>query len=349
MGGVGPHGHGSDLPVDYSGVIGASHTMIWSVKLPLVVALLLGLPLAGAGADRSVPTIGLATPVDAATDAPYQQAFREGLRELGYVDGQNIRLLARYADGDPERLRKIIQELIALKVDLLFGDAPPLKAATSTIPIVSPTMSDPVKTGLVASLARPGGNLTGVSAQSFDVAPKQLELAKELIPTLRHVCILFDEHGDADMAAYVRTELPALARQAGISICPISVKNLDGIRAARQVIRKERPQALMLWTTSLMFQYRQTIVQSVAKETPVFGEGVGLATAGALFTYSVDARYLFRRSATYVDRILKGAKPGDLPIEQPTKFLFVINLKTAKRLGITVSDSMRFRADEVVR
>ena len=283
--------------------------------------------------DRKLPTLGLAIPVDPATDAPYQQALREGLRDLGYVDGKNIRIIVRYSDGDAAKLRAIIQELIAAKVDVLMGDAPALKEATSTIPIVSPTMSDPVKTGLVASLARPGGNLTGVSAQSFDIVPKQFELAREVIPGLKRICILFDEHGDPDMSTFVHRELPDLGRQMGVTICNIPVAGFRDIKAAARVIRREHPRALMVWATSLITQYRQTIVHEVAKGIPVFSEGVELAKAGALFTYSVDDHYLFRRSATYVDKIIKGAKPSDLPIEQPTKFILVVNLKTAKALG----------------
>jgi len=210
-------------------------------------------------------------------------------------------------------------------------------------------MSDPVKTGLVASLARPGGNLTGVSAQSFDIVPKQLELAKELVPGIKRICIMFDEHGDPDMRTFVRSELPTVAARAGASVCPIPVASFRDIQAARRIIRRQRPQAMMVWATSLITQYREAIVHDVVKGIPVFSEGLELAKAGALFTYSVDDHYLFERSAVYIDKILKGAKPGDLPIEQPTKFILVINLKTAERLSIRVPDSILSRADQIIR
>jgi len=163
--------------------------MITLVRTILAVLVLAGAQLAVADESRKVPTIGLAIPVDPSTDAPFQKAFRDGLRDLGYVDGKNLTVVVRYSNGDPEKLREIIHELISMKVDLLMGDAPALKEATATIPIVSALMGDPVRTGLVASLARPGGNLTGLSYQRYDTDPKLLELTKELLPGLKRLCL----------------------------------------------------------------------------------------------------------------------------------------------------------------
>jgi putative ABC transport system substrate-binding protein len=322
------------------------------VRLYLIVLVILGVTgirLAFADETRRLPTIGMAIPVDQATDEPFQKAFRDGLSALGYVDGKNVAIVVRYANGDPKRLRALIKELIALHVDVLVGDAPALREATTTIPIVSPTMGDPVRTGLVTSLARPGGNLTGVSMQTYDVWPKRLELAKELVPNLSRLCLLFDKNDEPDAVTYANTEFRALARGAGMTVRTLPVGSLDELRAALMSIHKERPQLLIVWDSPLMTQYRHTIMDSVARRVPVVSEARHFAEAGALLTYSVDQFDLFRRSAAYIDKILKGAKPGALPIEQPTKFELIVNLKTAKALGIVIPESILLRADEVIR
>lgn len=298
--------------------------------------------------DGPVPTIGLAVPVDQATDAPYQGALRSGLQQLGYVDGKNIRLVPRYADGNPDTLRSNIKELIALQVDVLYGDARLLKEATTTIPIVSPTMGDPVRTGLVASLARPGGNLTGLSAQSYDLWPKQLELAKELVPRLNRLGFLFDTTDEPD-AVNRSGEFDTLARREGMSVLFLPVSSYPEIQAALKTIQKERPQALIIWSSPLLTQYRAPIIKAVGRQLPVLGDGRFFAEAGALLTYSVDWPDLFARSASYIDKILKGAKPGDLPVEQPTKFELVINLQAARALRMKIPESVLVRADRIIR
>ena len=318
-------------------------------KSILIALLTVGSGVAFADEGRKLPTIGLAIPVDQSTDAPFQKALRDGLRDLGYVDGKNVTIMVRYANGDPNKLRLLIKELIALHVDVLVGDAPPLKEATTTIPIVSPTMRDPVKTGLVASLARPGGNLTGVSAQVYDVLAKELELARDLVPNLRRLCLLFDENDEPNVVAYANTEFRALAHSLGISVRMMPVGTLADIQAALNTIHKERPQVLIVLDSPLMTQHNHTIMDSVAHRLPVISQGRDFAKAGALLTYSVDWLDMFRRSAGYIDKILKGAKPGDLPIEQPSKFDFVINLKTAKEFGISIPESILLRADKVIR
>jgi ABC-type uncharacterized transport system substrate-binding protein len=298
---------------------------------------------------RKLPTIGMAIPVDAATDAPFQKAFRDGLRELGYVDGQNINLIVRYSDGDPVKLRALIQELIRLRVDVLAGDAPTLKEATSTIPIVSAMMGDPVRTGLVASLAHPGGNLTGLSTQRYDTDPKLLQLTKELLPNLKRLCLLLDDTRERDLIHYADNEFRVLARDVGVSVRVIPVRNPGEVRSAPKLVRRERPQALMIWASAFIYQHLNTLIASAADGLPVVGEGRQSTESGAVLAYSPDFEDVFKRSAIYVDKILRGAKPGDLPIEQPTKFKLVVNLKAAKALGIAVPESILVRADEVIR
>jgi len=295
-----------------------------------------------------MPTVGLAVPVDRGTDAPYQSALRKGLRQLGYVDGKNIKLIPRYADGNPEKLQSNIKELIALQVDVLYGDARLLKEATTTIPIVSPTMGDPVRTGLVASLAHPGGNLTGLSAQSYDLWPKQLELAKELVPRLARVGFLFDTTDEPEAVDHA-SEFDAMARRQGMTVLSFAVSSIADVDAALKALRSERPQALIIWSSPLLTQYRATIIKAVGQQLPVLSDGRFFAEAGALLTYSVDYTDLFARSASYIDKILKGAKPEDLPIEQPTKFELVLNLKTARALRLEIPETVLVRADKIIR
>jgi putative tryptophan/tyrosine transport system substrate-binding protein len=321
------------------------------VRSILAALVLTGTHPALADEDRKLPTIGLAIPVDAASDAPFQKAFRDGLRDLGYAEGKNVTLVVRYANGDPAKYREIVRELIALRVDILWGEALELKEATTTIPIVSPTMDwgDPVRTGLVASLARPGGNLTGPSSQRNDIDPKLLQFTKELRPGLKHLCLVFDGRPERNLADYANREFRALARDIGVSVCMIPIRTLDDIRAVPRTIDREQPQAVMIWVSPFIFQHRHTLIGAVAHRLLVVDDIQNSAEAGAVLTYSVDWLDMFRRSAAYVDKILKGAKPGDLPIEQPTKFTLVVNLKTAKALGIKVPESILVRADEIIR
>jgi putative tryptophan/tyrosine transport system substrate-binding protein len=320
------------------------------IRISLIVTLLFTTASSAvADGTKRLPTIGLAVPVDEATDAPFQKAFRDGLRDLGYVDGKNVNMIVRYSNGDPAKLHAAIQELVALHVDVLWGDAPALKAVTTTIPIVSAMMGDPVKTGLVASLARPGGNITGLSTQRYDTDPKLLELTKELVPNLKRVCVLFDDSREANLVKYIDNEFRALARRIGLSVCMIPVRTLDDVRAVPKAVEKERPQAVVIWASAFVYQHRQTLINSVAHQLPVTGEGREMAEAGAVLAYSPDFADVFRRSATYVAKILEGARPADLPIEQPIKFQLVVNLKAAKTLGIKIPEAILVRADDVIK
>ena len=300
-----------------------------------------------------LPKIGIAVPVDPVTDVPYNTAYRDGLREQGYVDGENVILIMRYANGDPAKYPLIIQGLIALDVDILVGEAAALKKATTTIPIVSATMDDPVKTGLVASLAHPGGNLTGISAQAFDIWPKHLELARELVPNLKHLCILLHQEqfsmGAAPGEPSYEESFETLARSVGVRVSAFPVASYDDILGALRDIRQSCSEALIVRSSPLMLEHRGTIMDAVARKLPVIGDGKFSAEAGPLLSYSVDYLDSFRRSTVYMVKILNGAKPGDLPIEQPTKFKLVVNMKVARELGLTIPESIMVRADQVIQ
>lgn len=327
--------------------------VIWFFGFFVVAFLLTYAHPSSAGEGGKLPKIGIAVPVDPVTDVPYNTAYREGLRALGYVDGENVTLIIRYANGDPAKYPQIIQELIALKPDILVGEAAALKKATTTIPIVSATMDDPVKTGLVASLAHPGGNLTGVSAQAFDIWPKHLELARELVPNLKHLCVLL--HVDQYSMAAAPEEpsyqegFESLARSVGVKVSAFPVASYDDILAALRNIRQSCSEALIVRSSPLMLEDRATIMDAVARKLPVIGDGKFSAEAGPLLSYSVDYLESFRRSTVYMVKILNGAKPGDLPIEQPTKFRLVVNMKVARELGLTIPESIMVRADQVIQ
>jgi putative tryptophan/tyrosine transport system substrate-binding protein len=325
--------------------------VIKAVRVICTTVLLAATALASADENRRLPTIGLAVPVDPGSDAPYQQAFRDGLRELGWVDGKNVSLITRYSYGDPAKYREIIRELITLRVDVLWGEARELKEETSTIPIVSPTMGfgDPVRMGLVESLSRPGGNLTGPSSQRHDIDPKLLQLTKELLPGLKRLCLLYDGRPERNLIDYANKEFRALAREYGINVCMIPIRTQEDVEAVPGIIDQQRPQAAIIWISEFMYQRHVALVSPIAHRLPVIGDLKELAVAGAVLIYSVDHVHMFKRSALYVDKILKGAKPGDLPIEQPTRFKLVVNLKTADALGIKVPQSILVLADEIIR
>jgi putative ABC transport system substrate-binding protein len=296
---------------------------------------------------RRLPTIGHAVPVDAATDAPYSKAFRDGLRQLGYVEGKNVTLITRYADGDPAKLRANIQELIDLRVDVLVGSARLLKEATSTIPIVAMTMGDPVKTGLVASLARPGGNVTGLSMQLGEgFLGKLVELLKDAAPSISRVGYFRDETlVNPQLVRDLQTATQALGLKAEI-VDIHEVSELDGLLAT---MSQKRGGSFVVVGQALLFPHRSQITDLAAKyRLPAIYSFRVFVDAGGLMSYGPNLPDLWRRAAIYADRILKGAKPGNLPVEQPSKFELVINLKTAKALGLTIPPSLLLRADQLI-
>jgi len=315
------------------------------------VALMLVATRMAHGADgQRVPVIGevlFSTPSNA---APWDKAFRDGLRALGYIEGENINIVTRYAEGDASKLTAIFNELLTLQVDiLLVADRAALaaKAATRIVPIISPTMGSPVELGLVESLGRPGGNLTGLSAQNRDSDPKRMELLAELVPGIRRLGLLFEGHPSqqGDLEAFRK-----LAGELGITtLRTFQAGNPEEIQTALRSISRERLQALIIWNSSTLGLHREEILRATSHRLPVLVNGREFAQSGALISYAPNTFDLYRRSAGYVDRILKGAKPADLPIEQPTKFELIINLKTAKELGIAIPQSILLRADETIR
>ena len=281
----------------------------------------------------------------------WEQAFISALRELGYVAGQNFVYDVRYAAGDPTRLPALVDELILLNPDVLAAAEPTvpiMMSKTSTIPIVMFYSSDPVAAGLVQSLSHPGGNVTGVSMQWAEVGPKQIELLREIYPSLTRVGHLHDTQVPSTKMA------EQLAREAalklGIAYIPYYVTSRADLDRAFAQMEEQRPEALLFSAGSaLLTQLRQTILDNTARlgiALSLPGPGTGVPRGG-LIGYGPDLVAGYRLAATYVDRILKGAKPSDLPVQQPTKFKLVINLKTAKALGLTIPPTLLARADEV--
>jgi putative tryptophan/tyrosine transport system substrate-binding protein len=318
------------------------------------VAVLLTAPLAAEAQQAGkVWRIGL---LDYAVSDPggaaRWKAFRERLRELGYVEGQNVAFEARWGDGQVGRLRGLAAELIDGKVDVLVtaGTEAALaaKQATSSIPIVMATGGDPVKLGLVASLARPGGNVTGVISLIRELTGKRFELLKQLIPRASRVAILRDPENRS--SALSARDAESVAKSLGVVVQSVGVRGPRDLDAAFLAMKRARTDAVICAENTLFIADRQRIADlALMHRLPIMAAAKEYAQAGALISYGTDYLDLFRRAAMYVDKILKGAKPGDLPIEQPTKFELVINLKTAKALGLTIPPSLLGRADEVIQ
>jgi putative tryptophan/tyrosine transport system substrate-binding protein len=283
--------------------------------------------------------------------APFFEAFRDGLRELGYVEGQNIVFEQRWAERNPHRYPELAAELVRLKVDMVvagnFESARVARDASGTIPIVLTAGGDPLRAGLVPSLARPGGNITGLSELGPDLAPKLLQLLKEAVPRLAKVAILWDPSNPSQSPT--RQESESASRLLGSVIMSLEVAVPDDFERAFGAVTRQRPDALIVYTTPIMYSHRMQIVDFVARRgLPAMYSAREFVDAGGLMSYGPNLQALFRRAATYVDRIVKGAKPGDLPIEQPTKFELMINLKTAKALGLMIPASLLQRADQVI-
>jgi putative ABC transport system substrate-binding protein len=282
---------------------------------------------------------------------PFVEAFKQGLRELGYVEGQNISIEYRWAEGRVERLPGLAADLVRLQVDVIVASsqaALAAKQATTAIPIVMPIITDPVRLGLVASLARPGGNATGFATQNDELPGKWMELVKETVPKVSRVAVLFQPTYDG------RVQLKAseaAARSLGVRLQALKVERPDDFVTAFAEVQKNRAEALIVSSSGLFYLHRTRLVEFAAKHRlpTIYHQSGFVVGAGGLMSYGPDFHDLFRRSATYVDKILKGAKPGDLPVQQPTKFELVINLKTAKALGLTIPPSVLGRADEVIQ
>jgi len=279
------------------------------------------------------------------------EAFHQGLRELGYVEGRNLIIEYRWAARKEERLPELAAELVQLKVEVIVTAAAPTieaaRRATSTIPIVMAAVADPVGSGLVASLARPGGNVTGLTALSTDLAGKRLQLVGELVPKATRVGVLA-HHGSSATRLFLE-EMRVAAQQMKVQLVIQEVNEAGDLPGAFAAMQRERAQALIVQVTPFSADNAKRVLELGAQHRlPAMYDVRSFVEAGGLVSYGPSLSEMFRRAAFYVDRILKGAKPADLPIEQPTKFELVINLKTAKALGLTIPRSLLGRADEVI-
>ena len=318
--------------------------------------MLLALPFpARAQQPKKVPRIGYLSPTDPATESARSEAIRLALRERGYIEGQNLAIEYRYAEVKPDRLPALAAELVRLKVDLIVvsgGDLMIRAAmnATKTIPIVMVgSGADPVAAGYIESLAHPGGNVTGVTNLNRELGGKRLELLKEAVPKLASVAVLYDAANPANVLE-VKEVLPVAARALGLTVQPWEVRDADGFEKVFATISKWRPDGLYVPGGRLFNDNQKRIVGFALKSRlPSAYNRREDIEAGGLMSYGADLMDSYRRVAYYVDKILKGAKPADLPVEQPTKFELVINLKTAKQIGLTIPQSVLYRADKVIK
>ena len=320
-----------------------------------VVLLFLGASLGTTAAQphEKVPRVGYLAPGSSSDPARLRrfEAFRQGLRELGYVDGRNISLESRWAEGKYDRYPTLLADLVRLKVQVIVavgGNATQAaQQATRTIPIVMSVVLDPLGSGLVSSLARPGGNVTGLSLMAPDLVGKQFEVLRQAVPEGPRVALLWNPANPAS-AGWLR-EAEAAARTLGVRLHAVGARGPEEITAAFAAMTTARASALVVLNDGMLMAQRTQIAELAAKaHLPSISGNREFTEAGVLIGYGADALDLERRAATYVDKILKGAKPGDLPVEQPTKFELVINLKTAKALGLTIPHSLLQRADMVI-
>jgi ABC-type uncharacterized transport system substrate-binding protein len=324
-----------------------------SVVLTLVVffAAMLSVRLPNANAADKVAHIRVIA-VSVSDQSEEAKAFRQGLRDAGYIEGQDVIIEWWFGGGRYDRVSEAVADLAQSKPDAIVVESTPAalaaKGATSTIPIVMALVGDPVGSGLVASLAHPGGNITGLTNQTVDLAAKRLQMLKEAIPGARRVVVIFNPETRPNSIMISR--LKEAAPDIGVDLKFISVRNVEELRSAFTGLSRSNVDALFIVDDGFMFTHGEKILQmGLNAQLPIVFANKPLARKGVLLAYAVDHPALFRRAAGYVDKILKGAKPSDLPIEQPTKFELVVNLKTAKVLGITIPQSILLRADEVIR
>jgi putative ABC transport system substrate-binding protein len=320
--------------------------------LVVVVLLVLGV-IAEAQQPKKVSRIGYLLTGNPTSESTDSEAIRQALRELGYIEGQNIAFEYRYAEGKPDRYPELAAELVHLKVDIIVveGNAPirAAKNATKTIPIVMAGGSDPVGAGLVESLARPGGNLTGLTSLDRELGGKRLELLKEAVPKVARVAVLYYP-ANPRRVREVKEVLPVTARALGLTIQPWPVRGADGFEKVFGEQSKERPDGLSVIGSALMNANRKRIAGFALKNRlPSMYPDRQFVDVGGLISYGADNADSYRRVAYFVDRILKGTKPADLPVEQPTKFELVINLKTAKQIGLTIPPEFLSRANRVIK
>ena len=309
---------------------------------------------AAAQQPKNIPRLGFLSPGDAASESTRIQAIRLSLRKLGYAEGQNIAFEYRYAEAQPDRAPELAAELIGLKVDIIVttGGAPVIRAAknaTNTIPIVmtGPGL-DPVEAGLVESLARPGGNVTGITDSSRELGGKRLELLKQVVPKLARVAVLYDPANPGSLRE-VKEALPVAARGLGLTVRSWEIRAADGFEKVFAALSKERPNGLYVNIGGLMTANQKRVAGfALRSRLPSVYSNRAAVDAGGLMSYNADRADSYRRVATYVDKILKGAKPAELPVEQPTKFELVINLKTARALGLKIPSHVLMEAEKVI-
>ena len=322
----------------------------------LTVALAVVLLVASAASDAQehkagrMWRIGWLSPPPSSTGASELEALREGLRELNYVEGRNLKVEARWADGDQTRLPGLARALVELRVDVICTAGTPAtlaaKRATTTIPIVFGRAAFPERTGLVTSLARPGGNLTGVTFIGPEYG-KRLELLREVSPKISRVVLLYNDKNTASVLAMNETQ--RWAKTLKVAVEPLGVHDRASLETAFSTIRRGTSEALMTTADALLASYRTLIVEFAGgrRLISMYGDREYVKAGGLMF-YGTSTTDMWRHAAIYVDRILKGAKPGDLPVEQPTKFELMINMKTAKSLGLTIPATVLLRADQVI-
>ena len=327
---------------------------MWRSTVGIVVILtLLTAPLAAmAQRAKGTVTIGYLGNSSPALEAKQVDAFREGLRQHGYVEGQNLVIMYQWAEGQQERHAALARELVRLKPDVILTAGTPgtlaAKQATESIPIVTAIAGDPVAAGLVSSLAQPGGNVTGLSTLAPELEGKRLELFTQAVPKLSRVVALLNPANPFTTIAW--QAMQPVAEALGVQLQPVEARGPHDLDQALATIKEARPDGLIVIPDRFLLAYRASIVHfMIEQRLPGMFPFSEFAQDGGLMAYGPDYTDLFRRAATYVDKILKGAKPGDLPVEQPMKFELVVNLKTAQALGLTMPPILLFQANEVIR
>ena len=318
----------------------------------LATLLLTTVAVAEAQQARKVPRIGFLDPTSRAVSEARIEAFRQGLRKFGYTEGKTIAIDYRFAEGRSERLHDLAIELVHLNVDIIIARAIPgavaAEQATTAIPIVFVGVADAVAARLIASLAHPGGNITGLTSLAPELSGKRLELLKETFPKVSRVAVLRNPSNPGDPILWNETQ--AASQTLGLQLQSLEVRSPKDLEDAFESATRAGTQALVTLTDPLLQSHRKQIVDFAAKSRlPAIYPDSEYVEAGGLMSYAANALEFYARAATYVDRILKGAKPADLPVEQPTKFELVINLKTAKQIGLTIPQSVLYRADRVIR
>ncbi|OFZ84212.1 MAG: hypothetical protein A2W21_01385 [Betaproteobacteria bacterium RBG_16_66_20] len=320
-------------------------------SIAALAALAAALPLARAQQSVKIFRIGLLSPFSPSAAAAWHEAFRQGLRDLGWVEGKNIGIEYRFAEGRNDRIPDLAADVVRLKVDIIVADttssALAAKKATRAIPIVVASGGDTVASGLVDSLARPGGNVTGLDQISPELGGKRLQLLKEITPKLSRVGVLWNPQSQASALNWKELQRPA--RQLGIQLHSMEVRSAGGLDKAFEGATRSRIDAVAIMPDPVFVTNLERIAELAAQHRlpSIFHLGE-FAYAGGLLAFGPDRADLFRRAATYVDKIFKGAKPGELPVEQPTKFELVINMKTAKALGVAIPRTVLLRADRVI-